>query len=648
MQARHALVPALVALVAMGPCARASAQATTATLVMTADRTEVAAGDTFRLQIRCDVVNAPGAPDPSLPDLSAFEVVSRQISRPMTFSMGWGGQQQVMQATAIYTFLLRPTRQGRIALRPARLELGRQTYQSNPLTITVGPPGAGAPPPPTSVGPPMPPSTGLPMPPTPVPIGGGPTPPTPAAIDPSRGADAYVYDDRAFLRTVVDVREPYVGQQITITTYLYVRGPLSQWPGTTQESTTDGFWVRDLLPPTRSPDPTVQQVHGVMFHAYVMRRVAAFPLHEGDLTIGPMSLTIPQGTPFDILMGQVTPDLARTGQPVVIHARALPEAGRPSGPVHVGTLTLAATLDRTQAPTGDALTLTVRATGTGQIDGLQIGELHADGLRVLAPQIETSIETPGDRVGGTRTYEWLVVPERPGTLTIPAFRVATFDPVSGTYGAATTAPLEIQAAGNALTDPTPAPSEPTAPDASADDEGALQQLGPVRTQAELVRHRTHLVEQPWYPWALGAFPAGWLLLVIGTRLRRRAAARGAEVTPAKIAREAKKRLATAEERAKAGDARGFYGALSLAISAVIEGKLGESVGALTNRELGRRLRDRGMSDALARKVCAELEGAEFARYSTSGAAPAEMDAALARGRELLTELDRFVATEEDA
>ncbi len=52
-----------------------------------------------------------------------------------------------------------------------------------------------------------------------------------------------------------------------------------------------------------------------------------------------------------------------------------------------------------------------------------------------------------------------------------------------------------------------------------------------------------------------------------------------------------------------------------------------------------------MNDELAQKVAAELESADFARYSTSGGAAPEMDAALARTKDLLTELDRFVATE---
>lgn len=611
--------------------------AQSATLAMTADRTEVALGDVVRLQIRADVVNAE-APDPELPDLAAFDIVSRQLVRPMQFSMGWGGQQTIRQSTSIYTFVLRPRREGRVQLTPARLSIAGHTFQSNPLTIVVGPRGAVPPPP-------QPPPTQPPVPTQPfdplAPVQPVPVPPSAPTVDPSRGSDGYVYDDRAFLRTVVDDREPYLGQQITITTYLYVRQPLSQWPTTTHEPTTDGLWVQDLLPPTRTPDPTVQTIQGVPFHAYVMRRIAAFPLREGDLTIGAMSLNIMQGSPFDALLGQQQPPLDRTGVPVQVHVRSLPEAGRPAGTIHVGALTLEASLDRAQVPTGDAVTLTLRATGTGQIASLHVDDPSFPGVSVLSPQIDTEVTAPGDRVTGTRTYEWLIVPEQPGTHAIPPFRIGVFDPRTGEYSVAASAALTLTAAGNAAVAlPEPVDTMPT-DDVTAD----ATPLGPVRTESALERHRTHLAREPWFPWTVGLFPVAWVVFLGARSLRRRVRREGERVTPAKVAREAKKRLQTAEERAKASDTRGFYGALALAISAVVEGKLGESVGSLTRPQLRKRLAERGMNEALAEKVAAELEGADFARYSTSGGAATEMDAALARARDILAELDRFVATE---
>ncbi|UJR80225.1 BatD family protein [Sandaracinus amylolyticus] len=602
--------------------APAVVRAQSANVTMSADRTQVNVGDSFRLQVRVDVSNAQ-APQPELPDLSAFDVLSQQVSRPMQFSFGFGSQTQVVQSTAVYLFVLRANQPGRFDLRAPRVTIQGREYVGNALTIVVG--GAGSP---QAQQQPQPQQQ------------------QPSSAPPTGTLDGAIYDDQAFLRTVVDRSEARPGEQITVTLYLYVRGALRGSPTITREATTDGFWVHDLLPPARTLDATTQVVGSVPFRVYVLRRFAAFPLREGELTIGAPTVTIPMGSVFDIFAGGPQPDAERTGVPLTVQVRALPAEGRPAGEVHVGQLGLDATLDRTQVPTGDAVTLTLRATGSGHVQALRIEGPQLDGLRVLAPQTRDEISAPGDLVAGTRTFEWLIVPEREGTYTIPPFRVATFDPASGAYRVVESAPITLTAAGNPVGGAVPSAQgdevRPQAPDAEH-----VAQLGPVRTRSALARGDTALADRAWYPWALASFPLAWLGLVIGIAARRRAAARGAQSSPQKVTKEARKRLAVAESHAEKGDARAFYASLTLALRSVIEGRLGESVGSVTHRQLERRLAERGMSDALAKRVVEELEAYEMARFSASAAERDEMQSALARARELIGELDRFVPTAED-
>lgn len=595
----------------------AASRAQSATLAMTADRAQVAVGDTFRVQVRLDVTGAE-APEPQLPDLSAFDVVSRQVSRPMQFRFGFGAQAQVIQSTAVYAFTLRAREAGRFELAPARANVAGREFVSNPLTIVVGgsAPGSG------------------------VNQQQQGTVPGPAAQPPSGPLDGAIYDDQAFLRTVVDRPEPWLGQQVTVTVYLYVRGALRGSPVITREATTDGFWVHDLLPPARTLEPTSQVVGSTPFRVYVLRRFAAFPLRAGDLTIGATSAQIPVGSMFDVFAGG-SPNLDRTGVALTVGVKALPEAGRPSGEIHVGQLALEASLDRSQVATGDAVTLTLRATGTGHVQGIRVADPRLDGLRVLAPQTRDQISAPGDLVGGTRTFEWLIVPEREGSYTIPPFRVSTFDPEHARYAVVESPSVALTAAGNPIGAASTAPDEPD--EAMPDAAPGEAQLGPVRTQSALSRGSEELAHRAWYPWLLALFPLAWLGLALGTAARRRAAARAGLSTPQKVSREARRRLAGAEELATKGDAREFYAAISLALRSVIEGRLGEAVGSLTHKQLERRLAVRGMSDALAKRIVEELEGHEMVRFSASGAQPAEMQAALGRARELIAELDRFTA-----
>ena len=137
--------------------------------------------------------------------------------------------------------------------------------------------------------------------------------------------DVAIFDNEAFLRTVVDKVEPYEGEQVVATIYLYTRHNLQQVPAVQAEASTDGFWVQDLLSATRSLEPTRQVIKGRGYWVYVLRRFAAFPLRSGELTIGSMSLTLTRDSLFDLFDPMRGPaSLDRKSVPVLLHRAAAP------------------------------------------------------------------------------------------------------------------------------------------------------------------------------------------------------------------------------------------------------------------------------------------------------------------------------------
>ena len=600
----------------------APASAQTVTAVMTADRTEVPLGQTFRLQIRADVQGGD-VERFEAPDLGAFDVVSRQVSRPMQFRFGFGQQQQVVHATTIHTFVLRPRSEGRFELEGAEVVVGGRTHTTNSLTVVVG---GGGTPPPQSPGTTPPGAT----------IQGGQTPPAPP------GADGARYDDEAFIRTVVDDPSPYVGEQTTVTVYLYTRRPLRTAPQLVQEPTADGFWVHDLLPPQRNLDATHQVVGGVSFNAYVIRRFAAFPLRAGELRIGAPKMAVETGSLFDFFQPQQQ-RLEREGVPVEVEARPLPEP-RPDGDVFVGSLSLEASVDRTQVRTGDAVTLTLVARGQGNLRDVRPELPSIAGVRVLQPEIDDRVEQTGDVVGGVRTLEWLVVPEEPGEHIIPAITIHTFDPSTGDYAEARTEPITLTAAGASVasTEPDESAGEPS--DVAPGPAQGAPSFGPIRRRSELLRASPPISSGALF-WILFALPPlVFLGLFTVRRVRRRAAA-----DPSKVrARDARRRLGHARELLGEEDARAFYAEVARALGAAVEARIGESIGGMTRAELQRTLRGRGMDEGLVEGIQSELEACDFARFSSAGASRAERQACLDRTQGLLDRLEAFVPREEAA
>ncbi|MDH5493872.1 MAG: BatD family protein, partial [Myxococcales bacterium] len=561
------------------PLSQAAAQIRI-TAVMTTDRSEVALGDLFELQVRVETAGAE-AERIDLPDLSAFEIVRRSISQPMQLQLGFGRNTRVVQASTVHRLLLRPRSPGTHALEPTRVYVGGQKYESNALTIRVlgDSQSAGAPGHPS-----------LP--------GAEPSPPGDPQEGPASDAtailDGAAFDREAFIRTVVDKPEPYVGEQVTITVYLYTRLPIRAAPTVTREPTAEGFWVQDLLPRERSLEPREQIVGGIPFRVYVMRRFAAFPLHEGTLSIGAPEMQITTGSVFDIF--QPATSLHRRGVPLSLSARPLPP---PHGASAVtGRYELSARVDRDEIRVGDAFTLTLTIQGSGNIRDLRPSLPAMSGLRALEPRIEDRVDHADDLVGGTRTMEWIVVADEPGTHTIPSIGAQAFDPSRGVYAPAMSDPLQITVVGNAIAPPLPRPDAEGDPQGEAGVDQPALVFGPIRPRSVLRRAAPLHSSRPWYPWGLALPPLIYLGLGLGRWGRRRAESRAEAGAPRRALKAAQRRLREATTHLQASNPRAFYAEIAQALQAVLGARLGESVVGLTHEQLRRLLNSQGMEQEL--------------------------------------------------
>lgn len=581
---------------------------------MNADRTSVGVGEQFTLQIRADVSGAQPS-DITLPDLSAFRVSSRRVSRPMQFTFGSGSQTQVVRSTIVYDLTLSALNEGRVEIGPASIQAGGRTYRTDPVAIVVGT-GTGA--------------------------NDGAIAQTGTAQPPDGPLEGANYDETAFLRTTVTPPDPYMGQQVTVTVYLYVRGSIRSSPVIHREPNADGFWVHDLLPASRTLEPQRQMIGGLQFNVYVLRRFAAFPLRDGPLEIGAMSVAFETGSVFDIFSTRRSGTIRREGVVIPVRTRPLPAEGRPAGDVYVGNYEVETSLDRASARAGDAVTLTARVEGVGNLRDIRLSLPETDGLRILEPEVTDDVVSPNDVVSGSRTFAWLVVPERPGEIRLPALSLQTFDPSTGAYRAVSPEALTLTAAGTAIeTD------DGTEEEEALDREARGPELGPVRTRSELTRDAPSESLPTWLLVLFAVPPLAWIIAMVFGFTRRRMDARGARDAPKRAVRSAKKRLVTARGHVEEGDARAFYGEVQRVIKDVLEARLGEAVGGFTHHELEKHLRSRGMDEDLSRRVVDELEGSEFAQYSAAGASTDEMDGCSARVGALLERMDKFSpATEE--
>jgi len=616
---------------------------------MSADRNQLSANENVTIRVYVQTHGA-GQPDIEVPEFEGFQIVQRAVQRPMQFSFGFGNSQPTVTSTTQYTFVLAPMGPGTFKIPPVKVSLGQRVFTSKSLALTVT--GQAAQPnqqqpAPDDVQQQPPGQAGQPR---QYPLGGGTIQqqqPQQAAAEsaqtpaPQASGDVAVFDNEAFLRTVVDKVEPHEGEQVTATIYLYTRHNLQQVPAVQTEASTDGFWVQDLLSATRSLEPTRQVIKGRGYWVYVLRRFALFPLRSGELTIGSMALTLTRDGIFDLFDPSRGPAaLDRKSVPVLVRVKPLPTENKPAGQTAVGSYEIKTALDRAQVATGDAVTLTATIRGTGHLAALKLPDPNVKGLQVLQPEVHDLTESPKDRVFSTRTFAWLVVPKAPGSYQLPAVSVDTFDPATGAYRRISSESLTLTAAGSA-----PAGSvdlkaeEPEAEEQSGAEPGL--EWPPLRTRTELARPKPALASHTYYPILLLVFPLLWLFVAFGPSTLARLRARGSGGAEQIALKNAQRRLGDAQKALKNQDGKRFHADVAAALNAALEARLGENVTGLTQHQLRNILVERGMPSQLTLQLGEVLAQCDFARFSSASVSEPDMQRLLAQAEQLWSEVASF-------
>jgi hypothetical protein len=558
---------------------------------------EARVGEMIRLEVRA---RASGAriQDLELRDLRKhpeLEIVSHQISRPMQFSFGFGSGVQVESSLAD-VYVLRATAPGTYEFAPAIAKVDGKLYRSQPLTLVVHPGGTDASGPVDSI-----------------------DLPEPTGDSQLSGAR---YDPHAFLRTIVEPDELYIGQQLNVTVYLYTRLRLSPQSVIPSKPSMDGFWVHD--DPITTLQPQSVAVKGERYQAYALQRSAAFPQRSGELTIGPPKVTFDVGgaSLFD------PPErIQREGVPVTVKVKPLPQPG-PASAV-VGRYEVRAWLDRTTANTGDAVTLRVDASGIGNVQDLRFDLPPITGVRALQPAVQDQQQFQSGKLFGTRSWEWILIAEAPGEHTIPPIELHYFDPDAGRYGSASTPILTFTSTGAAKASP------PALEPADAGPKPTVETFGPISMYSALSRDGIPVRERGWFAWLLALPPLVFILVVLGGSISRRREQRSTASGAVQ-----RKLLRNARNALESDDPREFYDRVVASINHALDSRLGEAVGGLPHTQLRARLIAEGLDDDLIQRVINELEGADFARFAASGVNKEEMERCLERSAAIIERMQR--------
>jgi hypothetical protein len=444
-----------------------------------------------------------------------------------------------------------------------------------------------------------------------------------------------------FMEAVVDKKSPYVNEQVTLTLRFFIGVQYYSSPEL-DEPTTTGFWTEVLGNGT----PYFQKI-GNRNYRVIERKYALFPTQTGELTIGSASISTTvagraqRRDPFD-MFGDLFPQgqkITVRSEAIKIKVRPLPEAGKPD--VFTGTIgrfDMKAKPDKQEVEVNQPVTVTFEISGVGNIKSVAeptIPDL-AD-FRVYRASSSEKTANVNDHLGGTKTFEEVFMPKRPGLLDIPAISMSYFDPEKGRYQTLTSRPISIN-----VTKPEGYIASADVPYAAAgmkigsesqDIRYIKENIGSLRPVGRLV------IFSPLYLLVNGIPVVVLIGLVVARRRREKLASDIGYARFRRASRQARKHLAKARSLARLETAGEFYGELTPVVTAYIADKLNISPYGLTTDSISELLRSKGAAEELVESTVQFLRQCDFARFAPASLTKADIDSALSAAEQIMTRME---------
>ncbi len=591
----------LVAVLCFGMVGNAAAQRADIQIDVSLDRDTIGMDEQATLQVTVSG-SVQSLPDPRMPTLPMFEVYSQGRSSNLSITNG------VISSSVTYRYLIIPQKPGTFPIDNIYIIYKNHRYKGNRVELTVIKSGTA----------------------------------TPKNLEEkARSANGKTRD--YFMEAVVDKTNPYVNEQVTFTLKFYTAVRYFSSPELSEPSFT-GFWTEVL----GNKAPYNQRINNRTYRV-IERKYAVFPTQTGKLTIGRATIRATVATrggmsrdPFDALFGNVIgrgQEIAVHSQPVTVNVRPLPEAGKPKHFTGtIGRYSISAVANKRTVDVNQPVSVSIKITGVGNIKSVAeplIPDL--DDFRVYRESSDEKMSKVNDKLGGTKTFEEVFIPKRPGKLTIPALEFNYFDPSTGKYRVLHTRPITLK-----VTKPEGYAASPDVPYARPELSVSpnTQELRYIKTKLDdLHPVGALLIASPTYI-IINALPVLMLAGMIAVRVRReRLAGDVAYARSRQASRLARKRLSKARSLAKTETAEQFFAEISLALTAFVADKLNMSPYGLTSDRLQELLRERGADEALVADLKTLLQQADFARFAPATVTEQTIETALHDAEQLMVRME---------
>jgi len=410
-------------------------------------------------------------------------------------------------------------------------------------------------------------------------------------------------EELVFLRAIPDKTKAVIGEQVTVSIYLYHR--VAYEMSERNDAKYTDFLRYSLLTDPGSTTPVFTRVKDQQYGARLVDRVALIPLRAGKLATGSMTARF-KGR-------QIGARVLKSSNDLTIEVEEPPVQGRPKNYVlgDVGQFSVSATVKPRTTTQGGAIGVVIKIEGIGNAPSRLTPPVIA-GAKWLEPRTRESISGKTGKVAGARYFDYVLRFGNAGSTDLGKLEVPYYDPAKRAYVVAEVelGKVEVEEAAVRQTEVDQAK---TKNDPNTD---PLKSMPPARMSlATFTQEKRTSLPLSWF--ALGLFlPPALALFVLGAGRARAAVKERQGTAGAALKHKLKEALHDAQKADKAADTRALSGAIERVIHAAIEIATSVKSRALRLDELAE-LNDAGLSREITDEVKAVLTECETLRFAPS-------------------------------
>lgn len=553
---------------------------------------------------------------PELPDLKKDFDVLRGPNQSSSISIINGKY----TSSISYQYVLSPKNTGVLEIGSATLKYDGNTYTTDPIRIEVV---KGAAPDQTPQGPPQ----------------------------QGEGSSQQAEQPEVFLKAEVDKETAYIGEQITVSFYLYTQVNISGYD-ISQPPQFTGFWVEELQIP--SP-PKLQYVtlNGQQYGVALMKKSALFPTTSGEVTIDPLVMTLAVRTrsrarawpndPFNRLFDDPffggTQEVIRKTQPIVLKILPLPEENQPAAfNGDVGSYSMSVTTSAQKVTQDEPITLTVKIQGIGNIKTIKEPMITLpEAFKRYGTQITENPFPLQEPLQGEKIFETVIIPSQDGDFQIEPVRFSYFDPQRQTYQTLHSEPIKL------LVLPKAQAETPVERRITTKEEVKLlgQDIRFIKTNVPRLTDQQGFWHQSSLFFLLHILPILAILAAFGYKHYRDTYMRDERYVRQKRANKlSKSRLKTAVQLMQQGNSKAFYAEVSNILRQYLGDKLNLPPAGISS-EISQILLEQGLDEDSAQLLKHCLEQCDYARFAPVDASNEDMQTILNHVETIIAQVERI-------